>query len=148
MGDGIAASFPSAEAALHAAVSAQLDLPPLGLRVRMGIHTGEAERVGPDFRGRTINRAARIMAIGHGGQILLSNVTAAIVTTGPNPVDLLDRGTHDLRDFAEPERIWQVAHPALRTGSAPVGGRRGASSNLPTPAHLIGRTGLSGRARR
>ena len=120
MGDGIAASFPSAEAALHAAVSAQLDLPPLGLRVRMGIHTGEAERVGPDFRGRTINRAARIMAIGHGGQILVSNVTAAIVTTGPNPVDLLDHGTHDLRDFAEPERIWQVAHPALRTGAAPA----------------------------
>jgi len=141
MGDGIAASFPSAEAALHAAVSAQLDLPPLGLRVRMGIHTGEAERVGPDFRGRTINRAARIMAIGHGGQILVSNVTAAIVTTGPNPVDLLDHGTHDLRDFAEPERIWQVAHPALRTGAAPAGGRRGASSNLPTP-----RTSLVGRA--
>ncbi len=107
----------------------------------MGIHTGEAERVGLDFRGRTINRAARIMASGHGGQILLSNVTAAIVTTGPNPVDLIDRGTHELRDFTEPERIWQVAHPALRTGSAPLGGQRGASSNLPTP-----RTSLVGRA--
>jgi len=81
------------------------------------------------------------MGIGHGGQILLSNVTAAIVTTGPNPVDLLDRGTHDLRDFSEPERIWQVDHPALRTGAAPLGGRRGASSNLPIP-----RTSLVGRA--
>ena len=141
MGDGIAASFPSAEAALNAAIGAQLELPRLGLRVRMGIHTGEAQRAGPDFRGRTINRAARIMGLGHGGQILLSNVTAAIVTTGPNPVDLLDRGTHDLRDFSEPERIWQVDHPALRTGAAPSGGRRGASSNLPIP-----RTSLVGRA--
>ena len=141
MGDGIAASFPSAEAALHAAIGAQLELPRLDLSVRMGLHTGEAQRAGPDFRGRTLNRAARIMAIGHGGQILLSNVTAAIVTTGPNPVDLLDRGTHDLPDFVEPEQIWQVAHPALRAGSAPVGGQRGASSNLPTP-----RTSLVGRA--
>ncbi len=141
MGDGIAASFPSAEAALDAAICAQLELPALGISVRMGIHTGEAQRAGPDFRGRTLNRAARIMAIGHGGQILLSNVTAAIVTTGPNPVDLVDRGAHDLRDFSEPERIWQVVHPALFTGSAPQGGQRGASSNLPTP-----RTSLVGRA--
>ena len=148
MGDGIAASFPSADAALHAAIGAQRELPALGLGVRMGIHTGEAQRVGADFRGRTINRAARIMAIGRGGQILLSDVTAAIVTTGPNPVDLDDRGTHDLRDFAEPERIWQVADPTLRTGAAPLGGQRGAPSNLPTPrTSLVGRASR-GRARR
>ena len=79
----------------------------------MGIHTGEVERVGDDFRGRPVNRAARIMAVGHGGQILLSDVAAALVRSGPSPVEFADLGTHRLRDLTEPERVWQVVHPDL-----------------------------------
>ena len=56
-------------------MAAQRDLVALGLAVRMGIHTGEVERVGDDYRGRPVNRAARIMGVGHGGQILVSDVT-------------------------------------------------------------------------
>jgi class 3 adenylate cyclase len=104
MGDGIAAAFPSAESAVHAAISAQRRMPAVGLSVRMGIHSGEVERVGDDFRGRPVNRAARIMAVGHGGQILVSDVSAALVRTGPRQVEFVDLGTHRLRDLAEPER--------------------------------------------
>ena len=99
MGDGIAAAFTSAEAAVRAAVAAQRQMPAIGLAVRMGIHTGEVERVGDDFRGRPVNRAARIMAVGHGGQILLSDVSAALVRAGPARVELADLGTHRLRDL-------------------------------------------------
>ena len=52
----------------------------------MGVHTGEVERVGDDFRGRPVNRAARIVAAGHGGQILVSDVSAALARSGPSPV--------------------------------------------------------------
>ncbi len=114
MGDGVAAAFPSADAALRAAIDAQQEMPTLGLAVRMGIHTGEAEPVGEDFRGRPVNRAARIMAAGHGGQILLSDVTAALLRTSETSAELVDLGRHRLRDLAEPERLWQVRHPALR----------------------------------
>ena len=122
LGDGIAAAFSSADAAVQAAVAAQRALAPLGLDVRMGLHTGEVQPAGEDLRGRSVNRAARVMALGHGGQILLSDVTAALVRSGPDPVELVDLGTHRLRDLAEPERIWQVRHPALADGFPPVRG--------------------------
>ena len=68
--------------AVAAPSPAQRQMPSIGLAVRMGIHTGEVERVGDDFRGRAVNRAARIMAVGHGGQILLSDVAAALARAG------------------------------------------------------------------
>ena len=140
MGDGIAAAFPSAEAAVQAAISAQRRMPPIGLRVRMGIHSGEVERVGDDFRGRPVNRAARIMAVGHGGQILVSDVSAALVRTGPSPVEFADLGPHRLRDLTEPERMWQVVHPDLEQQFPPVRGLDTYSNNLPPQrSSLIGR---------
>ena len=143
MGDGIAAAFPSAGAAVHAAVAAQRALPESGLRARMGLHTGEAERVGDDHRGRPVNRAARIMALGHGGQILVSDLCASLVRGGPDPVELVDLGVHRLRGLADPERLWQVTDAGLEARFAPVGGGHATVAvDLPRP-----RTPLLGRDR-
>jgi predicted ATPase/class 3 adenylate cyclase len=140
MGDGIAAAFPSAELAVRAAIAAQVQMPAIGLDVRMGIHTGEAERVGDDLRGRPVNRAARIMAVGHGGQILLSNVTAALIQSGPAPVELVDLGMHRLRDLSDAEHVWQVAHPNLETEFPALRGLDTFSNNLPSQrSSLVGR---------
>ena len=140
MGDGIAAAFPSAEAAVHAAIAAQAQLLAMRLPVRMGVHTGEVEQVGDDFRGRGVNRAARIMAVGHGGQILLSDVAASLVRNGPCPVRCVDLGSHRLRDLAEPERIWQVCDAELPSVFPPVRGAEPTSHNLPAQrSSLVGR---------
>jgi predicted ATPase len=140
MGDGIAAAFSSAEAAVRAAVSAQARMGPTGLAVRMGIHTGEVEHVDDDYRGRPVNRAARIMAVGSGGQILVSDVAAALVQAGPSAVDLVDLGTHRLRDLAEPERLWQVVHPDLEQAFPAVRGVDSYTNNLPVQrSSLVGR---------
>lgn len=140
LGDGIAAAFRSAEGALRAAVDAQLGLPAVGLSARMGIHTGEAERVGPDYRGRPVNRAARIMAAASGGQILVSHLTASLLRSGRDATPLLDVGTHRLRDLDEPEHLWQVLHPALPEDFPRVRGLGGQAHNLPAQrSSLIGR---------
>ncbi len=140
MGDGIAAAFTSADAAIQAAITSQRVMPTLGLEVRMGVHTGEVERVGDDFRGRPVNRAARIAAAGHGGQILVSDVSAALARSGTNPVELTDLGVHRLRDLSEPERVWQVVHPELPERFPPVRGLDTCANNLPAQrSTLIGR---------
>jgi hypothetical protein len=84
-GDGVCASFASPWSAVDAAVTAQraLELP-----VRMGIATGEAELRGTDYFGAVLNRAARVIAAGHGGQILLAESTAVLISG----VDLVDLG--------------------------------------------------------
>ena len=114
-GDSFFVAFPTATGALAAAVGAQSGLAAGPTRVRMGIHTGtplltaDGGYVGPD-----VNRAARIAAAGHGGQILLSSSTTALVTNDR----LLDLGEHRLKDLSAPERIHQVgdgAFPALRS---------------------------------
>ena len=99
-GDGLMAVFSSVAAAVQAWIDAQRGLrdePWLDtgdLRVRMGLHSGEAEtRVG-DYFGPTVNRAARIMSVGHGGQVLLSSATAAMLMDQlPDRVTLLDLGS-------------------------------------------------------
>ncbi len=100
-GDGMCAVFTSAMKAVAAAVAAQrhLDLP-----VRMGVHTGEADQRNDDYFGSTLNRVARIMDAGHGGQVLLSSATAALVAD----VEVTDLGNHRLRGLSTPERIFQV----------------------------------------
>src|ERR1700709_264876 len=91
-GDGVIAAFASPRSAVDAAVAAQrvLELP-----VRMGIATGEAERRGDDYFGPVLNRGARGMAAGHGGQILLVESTAGLLSG----VDLADLGPRRLRDL-------------------------------------------------
>jgi predicted ATPase/class 3 adenylate cyclase len=107
-GDGVCAAFASPRSAVDAAVAAQraLELP-----VRMGIATGEAELRGADYFGAVLNRAARVMAAGHGGQILLAESTAVLLSG----VDLVDLGPRRLRDLPTPIGVFQVRAPGLRT---------------------------------
>jgi predicted ATPase len=129
-GDGVCAAFASGNAAVSAAVDAQRLL---RLPVRMGVATGEAEQRGEDYFGPALNRAARVMAVGHGGQILVSNSTAAL-TSG---VELVDLGQHQLRDLSEAEHLFQVAAEGLASEFPRL---RTASTNLPVPpTRLIGR---------
>ena len=107
-GDGVCAAFASPRCAVDAAVGAQraLELP-----VRMGIATGEAELRGADYFGAVLNRAARVMAAGHGGQILLADSTAVLLSG----VDLVDLGPRRLRDLPTPVGVFQVRAAGLRT---------------------------------
>jgi predicted ATPase/class 3 adenylate cyclase len=107
-GDGVCAAFTSPRCAVDAATAAQraLELP-----VRMGLATGEAELRGADYFGPALNRAARVMAAGHGGQILLADSTAKLISG----VDLLGLGSRRLRDVPTPLGLFQVRAPGLRT---------------------------------
>ena len=107
-GDGACAAFSTPGAAVDAAIVAQRSL---GLPVRMGIATGEAEPRGDDYFGPVLNRVARVMAAGHGGQVLVAESTAALV----DGVELLDLGERRLRDLTDPQRIFQVIAPGLKT---------------------------------
>src|SRR5215212_11705978 len=99
-GDGVCAAFSSPRCAVDAAVAAQraLELP-----VRMGIATGEAELRGGDYFGAALNRAARVMAAGHGGQILLADSTAVLLSG----VDLFGLGPRRLRGVPMPVEVFQ-----------------------------------------
>ena len=107
-GDGVCAAFASPGSAVDAAVAAQraLELP-----VRMGLATGEAELREADYFGAVLNRAARVMAAGHGGQILLAESTAGLLSG----VDLVDLGPRRLRDLPTAVGLFQVRAAGLRT---------------------------------
>ena len=106
-GDGVAAAFASPRSAVDAAIAAQRALQ---LPVRMGIATGEAELRDGDYFGTVLNRAARVMAAGHGGQILVADSTACLLSG----VDLVDLGPRRLRDVSVPVGVFQVRAPGLR----------------------------------
>ena len=112
-GDGVVAAFTSPRSAVDAAVAAQraLELP-----VRMGIATGEAELRDGDYFGTVLNRAARVMAAGHGGQILVADSTAVLLSG----LDLVDLGPRRLRDVPTPVGVFQVRAPGLRTDFPPL----------------------------
>jgi predicted ATPase/class 3 adenylate cyclase len=107
-GDGFVAAFASPMSAVNAAIDAQRELQ---LPVRMGLATGEAELRDGDYFGAVLNRAARVMAAGHGGQILLAESTAGLLSG----VDLLDLGPRRLRDVSAPVGVFQVQAEGLRT---------------------------------
>src|SRR6266850_7068512 len=112
-GDGVVAAFASPRSAVDAAVEAQLALE---LPVRMGIATGEAELRDGDYFGTVLNRAARVMAAGHGGQILVADSTAGLLSG----VDLLDLGPRRLRDVSKPVEMFQVLAEGLRREFPPL----------------------------
>jgi predicted ATPase/class 3 adenylate cyclase len=119
-GDGVHAVFASVRDALSAAVEAQFALgaevwEKTGpLRVRMGVHTGEGEQRDGDYYGPALNRAARIMSAGHGGQVLCSRPTADLAGDAlPEGCSLVDLGEHRLRDLSRPEVVFQIVHPEL-----------------------------------
>ncbi|MCA4722897.1 ATP-binding protein [Mycolicibacterium fortuitum] len=132
-GDGVCAVFASPSAAVDGAVAAQLAL---NLPVRMGIATGEAELRDDDYFGPVLNRAARIMAAGHGGQILLDGASAGLLSGA----DLISLGPHNLRDIVRPVEVFQVSSEGLRTDFPPLATTDAARGNLRIPTtSLIGR---------
>jgi predicted ATPase/class 3 adenylate cyclase len=146
-GDAFFAVFPSATDAVSAGVAAQSELVATSwpndveIRVRMGLHTGNGELGGDNYVGVDVHRAARIAAAGHGGQVLLSESTRALVERAlPEAVDLRDLGQHRLKDIRAAERLYQLViaglpsdFPALRTLDA-------SPTNLVAPASpLVGR---------
>ncbi|HEX2159934.1 MAG TPA: adenylate/guanylate cyclase domain-containing protein [Actinomycetes bacterium] len=138
-GDGMMATFASAAAAVSACLTVQRDLAaePWGatgaLRVRMGLHAGEAATRSSDYFGPAVNRTARIMAVGHGGQVLLSSAAAALVTDQlPDGAGLRDLGVHRLKDLGRAERLFQLVHPDLADGFPPLATLDRRPNNLPT----------------
>jgi predicted ATPase len=132
-GDGVCAAFASPTSAVDAAVAAQRELQ---LPVRMGIATGEAELRGADYFGAVLNRAARVMVAGHGGQILLAESTAVLLTG----VDLVDLGPRRLRDLPNPVGVFQVQAEGLRTEFPPLRALDASPGNLrPAVTSFIGR---------
>jgi len=132
-GDGVVAAFASPKAAVAAAVAAQRELQ---LPVRMGIATGEAELRDNDYFGTVLNRAARVMAAGHGGQILVADSTAGLLSG----VELVDLGARRLRDVPNPVTLFQLQAPGLRSDFPPLRTVDATPGNLrPAATRLIGR---------
>jgi predicted ATPase len=132
-GDGMCAVFASPRSAVDAAVTAQqaLELP-----VRMGIATGEAELRGGDYFGTVLNRTARVMSAGHGGQILLDGATAGLI----GGVDLISLGPRRLRDIERPIDMFQVQAASLRSEFPPLKTLDSTPGNLrPQTTSFIGR---------
>jgi predicted ATPase len=137
-GDGVCAAFASPRSAVDAAVAAQWELE---LPVRMGLATGEAELREGDYFGAVLNRAARVMAAGHGGQILVADSTAGVLSG----VDLIDLGPRRLRDLAMPIGVFQVSAPGLRTDFPPLRALDTSPGNLrPQTTSFVGRESEAG----
>ena len=126
-GDSFFAAFARARDAVNAAVAIQRGLAsetwPEGasVRVRMGIHTGEPLVGGERYVGMGVNRGARICAVGHGGQVLLSNTTRELVEDElPDDVRVRDLGEHELKDVKRPERIFQLEIEELPSSFPPL----------------------------
>jgi class 3 adenylate cyclase len=132
-GDAFFYSFPRARDAVAAAVDAQRALAAhpwpgdTALKVRMGVHTGEPAVGEAGYIGLDVHRAARICASGHGGQVLLSDATRALVGTAmPNGVQVQDLGEHALKDIDGREHLWGLtvdglpgSFPPPRTSAGP-----------------------------
>ncbi|MGA3029691.1 MAG: adenylate/guanylate cyclase domain-containing protein [Candidatus Limnocylindrales bacterium] len=138
-GDSLFAAFDSPVAAVSAAVAAQRAMAgaswPGGtaVRVRMGLHTGEGLVRDGTYVGLDVHRAARIAAVGHGGQILMSDSTRALAEQSlPAGVALRDLGRHRLKDLAQPERIYETVIEGLASEFPALRSLEAAPNNLPT----------------
>ena len=147
-GDGLHAVFTTVLAAVEAALHAQRMLAaerwpeePGPLRVRMGIHSGDAIARDGDYYGPAVNRAARVMSAGHGGQVVLSLASAELVRDFlPDGVSLVDLGEHRLPDIARPERMFQLSASDLRADFPPLRTMDAMPGNLPRQlASFVGR---------
>ena len=149
-GDGVHAVFEKAIDAVNAAIDAQRALgqtseflknSEVSVRVRMGLHTGEAELRDNDYFGQSLNRAQRIMSAGHGGQILISDVTTQVAREHfAKDISLLDMGGHHLKGLLRPEHIFQIVAPELEQKFPPLQSLPTKTNNLPPPlTSFIGR---------
>ena len=140
-GDGLMAVFPSASDSIGACLEGQRMLSGATweetgpLRVRMGLNIGEADDRGGDFHGPAVNRAARIMAAGHGGQVLVSEATANVAQASlPPGATFRDLGIHRLKDLTRPERLFQLVHADLAADFPPLATLDSRPNNLPLQA--------------
>ena len=155
VGDAFCVAFPSAPHALEAALAAQRALLSEGqektgpLRVRMALHTGSADERGGDYFGPPVNRVARLLSAGHGGQILLSSATKELVRDAlPEGASLSDLGERRLKDLFRPERVFQLIAPELPTSYPPLKSLDARTNNLPAqPTPLVGRESELGEVR-
>lgn len=138
-GDSFFVAFATAPAAVAAAVDAQRALaaepwPPDGeVRVRMGMHTGEAGFSAKTYAGLNVHRAARVAGVAHGGQVLISDATRALVGEDlPPGVELRDLGVHRLKDLDHPEHLWQLVVAGLENEFPPPRSLDAMPNNLPT----------------
>ena len=149
IGDAFCAAFATAPEALAGALAAQIALAdePWGtetpLLVRMALHTGSADERDGDYFGQPLNRVARLLTAGHGGQTLLS-LTAQELTRDTLPIGatLMDLGAHRLKDLARSETVFQLQHPALPADFPPLRSLDNPAlpNNLPQqPTSFIGR---------
>jgi predicted ATPase/class 3 adenylate cyclase len=147
VGDAVCAAFATPVDGLAATIAAQrrLDAEVWGevgtIRVRMALHSGAAELRDNDYFGQPLNRVARLLSTGHGGQILLSRVVAeAVQPTLPDGITLRDMGEHRLKDLQRAERIAQVVVAGLRDEFPALKSLDYRPHNLPLqPTPLIGR---------
>ena len=134
-GDSSVSAFVRASDAAACAVEIQQQLAEEhAVRVRIALHTGEAEtRPDGTYRGAALNRCARLRAIGHGGQILLSQATYEVLVDGlDESLSLRDCGTVRLRDLARPEHVWQLCHTSLYDAFPPLRSFDTTVHNVPT----------------
>ncbi len=148
-GDAFFAVFSSPRACVAAVLQMQQAFAAHGwpggerVRVRMGVHCGEAARTATGLVGLEVHRAARVAAVGHGGQVLVSEAAAVLVRDGlPEGVALADLGVHRLKDLGRPEQIFQLTAAALPAQFPPLRslGNPALANNLPAQlSTFIGR---------
>jgi predicted ATPase/class 3 adenylate cyclase/DNA-binding CsgD family transcriptional regulator len=142
-GDSFVAAFARARDALLCALAIQQALVREPLALRIGIHTGDVQRRDEgNYVGQTINRAARLRDVAHGGQTVLSQAAHDLVVDGlPDGASLRDLGTHRLRDLARPEHIFQLCHPDLGAEFPALRSLNAMPHNLPAQrTSFVGRT--------
>ncbi|HLX35494.1 MAG TPA: tetratricopeptide repeat protein [Candidatus Limnocylindrales bacterium] len=138
-GDSFFVVFPNAREGVAAAVAAQRALgaetwpSDVEIRVRMGLHAGEATLAGGSLVGLDINRAARIAAAANGGQVVVSEAVRGLIGSSlPDGVTLRSLGSHRLKDIGEPQPLYQVVGPDLGTEFPPLRSLDARPNNLPT----------------
>ena len=138
LGDAFCVAFARPEAAVAAALEFQRALATEdfaavgGLRVRAALHTGAADERGGDYFGPTVNRVARLLSIGHGGQTLLSGVMHDLVLgVLPPQASLLDLGEHRLKDLSRAEYVYQLVAPELASAFPALRSLESLRNNLP-----------------
>ncbi len=149
VGDGFFAAFSSPRGCVAAVLEMQQTIEahawPAGeqVRVRMGIHTGEAEQTSAGLAGLDVHRAAQVAGVAYGGQVLVSETAAALVHDSlPPGAALTDLGVHRLKDLGRPEQIFQLHAAGLRADFPPLRslGSAALPNNLPGQlATFIGR---------
>jgi predicted ATPase/class 3 adenylate cyclase len=146
-GDAFFVAFASATDATLAAVGCQRALAgnpwsaDAEIRIRIGLHTGEARVAGSDYVGLAVHRAARICSAAHGGQVLISGATAELIERDRLPdVGLRELGEHRLKDFPVPERLVEIVIPELPSAFPPPKTLEPPMRLPPQPTQLVGRT--------